>query len=130
MLAMEKGRNGERYVLGGENINYNEFFSKLSDLTGKRQFMMHVPVPLIMLISRILVIFSHITGIPPLITPSLAKKYSCNWKISSNKAGYQLGYSPSAIDEGLAKTIDWLKNTNTGDIKQGIYIGNETAKSN
>ena len=52
------------------------------------------------------------TGIPPVITPALIKKYNHDWNISSEKAKSELGYVITPLETGIKKTIDWLKSNN------------------
>jgi nucleoside-diphosphate-sugar epimerase len=110
ILAMEKGKTGERYVLGGSNITYNEFFKELSKLTGKKSLMIHIPKNLLILISGIIKLFAIISGRKPVITPSLVRKYLHHWNISSQKAEKELIYSPIDYKIGLKNTIEWLIN--------------------
>ena len=108
ILAMEKGKSGERYIIGGTNISYNDLFKTLSELTGEYHRMIHVPLFLIKFISNLLLVSSQIAGSAPLLTPSLARKYACNWKASSSKAENELGYRPTDFRKGVIKTINWL----------------------
>ena len=110
--AMENGKSGERYVLGGTNMTYNEFFNELSELTGKRYFMIHLPVPVMQMISEILLFIARISGTTPLITPALVRKYNHSWNLSSAKAAKELNYQPVDFKTGAGKTINWLKSWN------------------
>jgi nucleoside-diphosphate-sugar epimerase len=112
ILAMEKGDPGEKYLLGGENISYNDLFSILSDVSGKRYFMLHTPFPLMLSISYLSLGFTILTGIKPLITPSLVRKFNFNFVTSSQKASTRLGYRITPFRQGLSKTIEWLGNRN------------------
>ena len=108
ILAMEKGKSGERYVISGSNISYNELIKVLVELTGMKFNMFHIPIFLMMIISRILLIYSKIFDRKPLITPSLVRKYSYNFYLSSDKAQKELGYNPVNFKTGAKMTIDWL----------------------
>ena len=110
ILAMEKGKSGERYVLGGTNVNYDDFFAELSRLTAKKYFMVHLPIPFIQLISGIMLFIARISGGAPLITPALVRKYNYNWNVSSEKAIREFNYKPVDFKTGAGLTIDWLKN--------------------
>jgi nucleoside-diphosphate-sugar epimerase len=108
--AMEKGISGERYALGGTNMNYDEFFKELSDLTGKRCLMIHIPIPIIQTIAGLMLFIARITGKAPLITPSLVRKYYHDWDISSAKSVQHLDYNPVDFRTGAGLTIRWLQN--------------------
>lgn len=107
--AMEKGGAGERYILGGDNISFNDFFEMLAGITGKREKLFKIPIPVVNLVARVMEVRANLTGAPPLLTPPWVKKYLYNWELSSEKARQHLGYEFTRIDEGLKKTVDWIQ---------------------
>ncbi|MEO8710751.1 MAG: SDR family oxidoreductase [Parafilimonas sp.] len=109
ILAMQNGRSGQRYSLGGENVSYIDFFNLLAKLTGKKISLLKLPKWLMMLTGNILQLHTKLTGKPPLLTPPWIRKYYYDWSISSEKAKRELGYTFMPFKEGLQKTIDWLK---------------------
>jgi nucleoside-diphosphate-sugar epimerase len=110
ILAMEKGRSGERYSLAGVNASYIEFFDLLSRITGKKISMYKLPVWAMLCAGQTLQLYSNITGKAPLLTPPWIRKYYYDWSINSEKAQQELGYSFISLEEGLQKTVDWLGN--------------------
>ncbi len=110
--AMEKGRTGESYLLGGSNLSYDEFFHELAVITGMEYSMIHVPIPLAELAAKGMMFLAGITGGSPLITPPLVRKYLHHWCISSAKASHELDYQPVDFKIGAGITIDWLKKMN------------------
>ncbi len=109
LKAMEKGRPGERYILGGENATFNEFFQILSQLTGKEQRLFKIPIPIIHFAARLMEIRADLTNKDPLLTPPWVRKYLYNWQLSTQKAEKELGYNPTPLPEGLRKTVEWLR---------------------
>ncbi len=107
--AMAHGRTGEKYLLGGTDLTYDEFFDELAKLTGQRFAMVHIPIPMSEMAARLMLTLAKVTGKAPLITPSLVKKYSYNWSVSSAKAIAELNYKPTDFKTGAGLTIDWLK---------------------
>jgi len=112
IAAMEKGKPGERYILGGENISYKAFFADIGNISGKNYRMFRIPTALILMIAGIMKFTATCFNIPPLITPGWARKYLYSWNVSSEKAFRQLGYNPRPLKEGLSETIKWLKGFN------------------
>lgn len=108
--AMEKGKPGERYVLGGENITYNILFSKIAEITGKKYFMIHFPLALIIMVSGIMLFIAKVLGKPPLLVPGVVRKLKLSTQVSSAKAERELGYKPVDFRTGAQVTINWLKN--------------------
>jgi nucleoside-diphosphate-sugar epimerase len=109
ILAMEKGRSGERYILSGVNASYNDFFTTLAKITGKKVKLYKFPVPLMMIAGFGIMGYSKLTGKPPLLTPKWIKKYLYDWSLSCEKAKRDLGYSYRSLEEGLKQTVDWVK---------------------
>ncbi|MGQ9619907.1 MAG: SDR family oxidoreductase [Bacteroidales bacterium] len=108
ILAMEKGKQGERYLLGGENISYNDFFRLLGEISGIRSKLYHIPVPAALFVAKLSVLLAQISGKGPFITPDLVRRYNHDWEISSAKAEKMLGYKITPLREGMWKTVEWL----------------------
>lgn len=109
LLAMEKGRAGERYLLGGEDASYDEFFEIVAELSGRRYKLFHVPMSLALLTSEVEEFrgkhFKHY----PLITPCWVRTFMADWAFSTEKAQTELGCKITPLREALAMTIKWLK---------------------
>jgi nucleoside-diphosphate-sugar epimerase len=113
ILAMEKGRTGERYLLGGSNLSFNELFSIVKETSGCRHFLVKVPFFIGMSLAAVMLSMAKLTGRMPMITPGLLKRYNRHWAVSSEKAKTELGYDPVEFREGLRETLAWL-NKNYG----------------
>ncbi len=111
LLAMKKGTPGERYILGGTNASYNEFFSVLAFVSGKKRFMFHFPFSWMMIIAKFEFFMAENFGKKPLITPPWVKRYLQNRLVSSQKAINELSYSITPLAEALEETILWLKSS-------------------
>ncbi len=108
LLAMEKGTGGERYIIGGTNATYDEFFNTLKKITGLKPYMIHIRYPLLRVITMIQYRALRLAGKPPLITPQWIKKYLHHWACTSRKAEQELGYRITPLDEGIRQTVDWI----------------------
>ena len=108
ILAMEKGKSGERYILGGENADYMQFFESLKTVTGQHHNMFKLPLSLMLGVSYFAMFLNKIFGIKPFITPALVRKFNYNWDISSEKAVKELGYAITPLKEGMRLTLEWL----------------------
>jgi farnesol dehydrogenase len=108
LLALENGIAGEKYILGGENVSYIDFYNTLSEASEKKFSLIKFPVFLMLFVSYIMLIAAKWFGIKPLITPGLVKKYNYNWEVSSSKAQAELGYKITPLKTGFIKTIDFL----------------------
>ena len=108
ILAMEKGKKGHTYILGGENHDYNSFFKILAIESGIHRKMIKLPIGFQMLFSRIQLMKIPFGG-TPLITPKWIAKGKYDWKVDANKAINELGLKVTSLQEGVKKTIDWVE---------------------
>jgi len=111
ILAAIHGKPGQRYLLGGENLTFDQFFETLARLAGRRRRMIKLPVSYMIAGARIMEWQTSLTGIPPLITAQWVKKYLNHWSLSSQKAVKELGYQPKSFAEGAKITMQWLQET-------------------
>jgi farnesol dehydrogenase len=111
ILAMERGKTGHTYILGGTNHDYNEFFDTLKNVTGIRRRMIHMPISFQMLFSRFQLLKTKFGG-EPLITPKWIAKGKYDWKVDPSKAVNELGLQITPLDEGLRRTVEWVRSQN------------------
>jgi nucleoside-diphosphate-sugar epimerase len=115
ILAAKNGRNGERYILGGENLSFRELFKIIGEESGTIRRLIPMPPSLMKFVARIATTISGIMGVPPLITREWIDKYLNNWVVSSEKAIIELDYKITPFRTGVSKTIEWLKTTQNND---------------
>jgi farnesol dehydrogenase len=109
VLALHNGTPGERYIAGGENATYDDFFDKLKKVSGKNYAMLHMHYPLLRIATYIQYGALRLVGKPPLITPEWIKKYLHHWAVSSRKAQQELGYEITPLETGITKTLKEIK---------------------
>lgn len=112
ILAMEKGRAGERYTLSGVNASYSEFFDAIAKAAGKKIILFPMPVWLMVIAGYGMIGYTKLTGKAPLLTPKWIRKYLYNWSLSCEKAQKELGYTYRSLEEGIQQTVEWLKLNN------------------
>jgi farnesol dehydrogenase len=108
ILAMEKGKPGERYILGGENVSYNNFFETLSKISGRKYLLIKMPLWAILSMGYFMLFLNKRLKIRPRITPQHVRKFNYNWEVSSKKSETEFGYTYTSLQTGIAKTIQWL----------------------
>ena len=113
ILAMSKGQTGEKYILGGENVSYNEFFDTLTKVSGKKYRLYKTPLFLMLGFAKLQELLAGSFNRPPLITPKWVKRYLYDWALSSQKAQRELGYEITPLEKGMAQTIKWLNDLRT-----------------
>lgn len=108
LLAMEKGRKGHTYILGGTNHDYIEFFDELKKASGIKRRMIKMPLFFQMTFARFQLL-KPLFGKEPLITPKWIAKGKYDWHVSPDKAVNELGLKITPLDEGLKSTVEWLR---------------------
>ena len=103
LLAAERGRPGERYVLGGHNRSWVEVIDRVAELSGVRHPLFVIP-PEVAAAART----AESLGLrSPLMSAEGLMLMAQNWRYSSAKARRELGYRARALDPTLKATIDW-----------------------
>lgn len=109
ILAMEKGKDGEIYLLSGEYITFKKLFSYLSDKLNIKRNLIYLPIGFLKFIASIYENYSNKTNKEPLITFESLQIVNSNADISTRKAEEELGYRHRSIEETLDDTINWFK---------------------
>ncbi len=106
LKAISNGINGEAYILGGENLSYNDLFNYFKTLTGVTRKSIRVSPAMASFASYLMLGWSKLIGTDPFVTPSFAKRIFCNRLLSSNKARDHFGYTITPMAIGLQKTLE------------------------
>jgi dihydroflavonol-4-reductase len=109
--AMNHGRKGERYILGGKWFSVRDLAMIVEKVTGKKVNKFTIPTGLAKIGVPFIKAYAKVTGQEPLYTgESLSTLVEVNKKISSNKAGTELGYHSRDLEITVRDTIDWFRN--------------------
>ncbi len=108
ILALERGKIGERYILGGENASLKDLFLLIENVANKKHFRIPIWKICPMVTSYALLYSAKIFGIYPRITPGWVRTFMVDWTYSIEKARKELGYNSIPLEEGLRRTCDWL----------------------
>jgi len=110
ILAAEKGRPGERYLLGGENIRLSQFLELIHTATGLSAPKMHVPYWLAHSIGAVSeFIADHVTGKPPIAPLTGVRLARTPLIVDCSKAVRELGLPQRPIAGALGDAITWLE---------------------
>jgi hypothetical protein len=108
MLAMEKGKSGGDYIIGGENAPYDELFDLLRSIADTHGSLTQVPDFLMKSIGFVSETLAELTGKKPFLTKYGARKYTPDWIVSTRHIQDALGFKPRSLKQGLTKTINHL----------------------
>src|ERR671916_255387 len=102
LLAADKGRPGERYILGGENMTWPELIEHVAEVSGHRHPVLVLP-PETARVAQI----REALKLPSALPAEGFGLMSKDWRFSSEKAKRELGYTARPIDETIRATVDW-----------------------
>jgi farnesol dehydrogenase len=112
--VMEEGRNGEGYILGGDNTTYDDLFSMVQRFVPQKIRLFKAPYYLLYLAAMEEEFRAAWTGKAPFITRHGAKKFTGNWAVSTEKIRRELGFRQTPLEEGIRLTIEsfgWSEST-------------------
>lgn len=107
--AMEVGRTGERYILGGDNVTYKQLANIIAGVTGTRMFMMPLPYPVAKVLHNLLVLLHTKNRVSKLFNPTMFRVASEFLYFSSEKAVRELGMRSEPIEKSVHRAFDWYK---------------------
>jgi dihydroflavonol-4-reductase len=109
VLAAEKGKVGERYVLAGENLALLDFFGLLSVVSGVRPPRIRLPYGVALTFGFFGEIMGRITGREPLACLDSVRSSKQPHYFSSDKARDELGYASRPVPSSLAEEVTWFR---------------------
>lgn len=109
LLAMEKGRIGQRYILGTKNLTLREVFEILSRLTGVKAPSVKLPRGVVLPLAYMNLALAQLTGIPPRIPLEGVKMAKYTMHYNCSKAIRELGIPQTPPEVALEKAVRWFK---------------------
>lgn len=108
-LAFQKGRVGERYVLGGENLALREILHLIAEIAQRPAPRMRLPHDLVLPIAWLAERFADITGREPFATVDGVNMARKHMYFSSGKASEELGYAARPARDAIEEAIRWFR---------------------
>lgn len=109
LLAAERGRFGERYILGCENVTLKDILARLAAIADKPAPKTRVPYAVAYATGIITTAWANLTGKPPLAPLEGVKMARKKMFVSTAKAVQELGYTPGSVNMALAHAIEWFR---------------------
>ncbi len=107
VAAMERGRPGRRYILGGEHWRYRDLIQAVAEVLGKKVRVLTVPEGLQSLLAWTVYGVSLLLQKEPPLTPELNRVRRLVGTYSSARAVGELGYPQTPLRQTLKKTYRW-----------------------
>jgi dihydroflavonol-4-reductase len=105
LLAHDKGKVGESYVLGGQLSTMGELVDKVSVLSGRKPPKHALPPALMKLSIPIGPLVGRVMGFPPNLAELIRTSDGVTYWATDDKARRELGYAPRDLDAGLKQTL-------------------------
>jgi dihydroflavonol-4-reductase len=109
VLALERGRIGERYILGSENFSLLQLLTIVAEEAGKNPPRLRLPRELLWPVALACEALALVTGIEPPVTRDHLRMARKKMFFSSAKAIAELGYAPRPARVAVADAIAWFR---------------------
>ena len=120
ILAGDRGRCGESYILSGERVAVLDILKIVQEVLGRRLFKLKIPFSLAYFTARLTPLYYRLSHVKPRFTSYSLATIQSNSFISHAKARIELGYRPRPLHDTLADTVRWfLKSKQLGKTPAG-----------
>src|SRR6266496_1547770 len=110
IAALEKGRSGERYILGGENLTLKQILDRLAAITGLPSPSIRVPYALALATGVVdELVTGRIRGREPRATIDAVRMGRKKMFVTSAKAERELGWKLVPVDNALTRAVQWFR---------------------
>ncbi len=109
LLAAERGRIGERYILGNENITVERFFRLIAQIAGVRAPRLKLPYRLALLLGYFFELGARFTKKPPVVSVSQVVLGNMGEHFDGSKAVNELGLTLTPIETTIENTVRWFR---------------------
>ena len=108
VLALQKGRIGERYILGGENLSLRDLLVLVAAAAGRPAPRLRLPRELLWPVALGFEAAARLGGIEPLVTRDHLRMARKKMFFSSAKAARELGFAPRPAQEAVRDAVAWF----------------------
>jgi dihydroflavonol-4-reductase len=109
IAALDRGQIGERYILGGQNVQFADMLAAIADLVGRRPPRMRVPRSAVVPVAITAEAIARFTGREPFVTLDGLRMSKYRMFFTTAKAERELGIVARPFTEALADAIRWFR---------------------
>jgi dihydroflavonol-4-reductase len=109
LAALRRGRIGERYILGGDNLSLADLLARIAVLTGRRPPRVRLPRALVYPLALAAESLAYITRREPFVTRDGLRMAKHKMFFTSAKAARELGYTSRPVDDALRDALQWFR---------------------
>jgi dihydroflavonol-4-reductase len=108
LLACEHGRDGERYILGSENLTLAQILGKLAAITGRKAPTVRLPYLVAYCAGACSTAWAEMTGKPPRVPLDAVRMARKKMWVTHEKAARELGFHPGPAEAALRRAVEWF----------------------
>ena len=108
LLAWQRGANGRRYILGGENLSLREILTRVARVAGRKPPRFRVSPNLVLPLAHVAEGWARFSGREPLLTVAGVELSRKQMYFSHARATQELGYSPRPAQAALEDAVAWF----------------------
>jgi dihydroflavonol-4-reductase len=109
LLACDRGKPGERYILGCENLTLEQILGRLAAITGRKAPKWRIPYAVAYTAGLASTGWANLTGREPRAPLDAVKMARKKMFVSADKAKRELGFEPGPVDAALRRAVDWFQ---------------------
>ena len=109
LLASVRGRSGERYILGCENLTLEQILGRLAELSGGKAPRWRIPYAVAYAAGLASTGWANLTGHEPRAPLDAVKMARKKMFVSVDKAKRELGFNPGPVEGALKRAVDWFR---------------------
>lgn len=127
LLAAERGKIGERYLLGGRNMTLKELLDALARITGLKAPVRRIPHGVALLAAYADAVFSRATGRAPRIPVEGVRIARHKMFVNDAKARKELGYDSTPVEAALGRAVNWYRENGYAGTPQQARVARASA---
>ncbi len=109
LAAWQKGRRGERYILGGHDMTYRACFETIARVAGVKPPRFRIPIPIAKLVGRAGDLIEARGREPVVNSTQIRYAYTDKFRFASRKAADELGYTYAPLEPAIADALGWFR---------------------
>ena len=128
LLALRRGRIGERYILGGENVFLSTMLADVANIVGRRPPTLRFPIAPLYPVAFAAELYARLSGKTPFVTLDGLRMASHHMFFSDAKARRDLGYTSRPYREALTDAVAWFKRSGYVPLSKAVQGQNPNSR--
>jgi dihydroflavonol-4-reductase len=111
LLACERGRVGERYILASENLTLSAILGRLARISGRKPPTLRIPYAVAWCVGACSTAWAGLSGRPPGVPIEAVRLGREKVWVTHEKARRELGFDPAPAEIALTRAVEWFSGT-------------------